>query len=381
MRREWSTLKKLIWAKASILSGESWTWETLQGEAPLALHNIVSKPFQEFTIYGKCDVINGVISCNNGELVSQDGDLPEEYKRVIGFSFNNNCYFTIPYNLAGYDTVRFTMVPNGACNVFGSYTTTDATNNYSLYITTTSTGKYLRYNGGTYASGITLQEMGVTYNVEITPTGSTGLPRNGTWEEQEFWCSTEMYIGTTSPSSSSSKFVGDLIGKFVVDGSIELIPCERIADGVLGYFDAYNYEFYEPTVGTPTSLGYDEVTGHYIVVDPNWSYGSVGSKSFDLPALLSAGNVKDEYNIVTGVYTQRLETCIIDLDTPEPSGEYITSTGNWEYGAIAVYERSTPNIINYTPKTISLSGNSAMASVDSNYVLDNVIKITYPKGS
>ncbi len=381
MRREWSTLKKLIWAKASILSGESWTWETLQGAAPLALHNIVSKPFQEFTVYGKCDVTNGVISCNNGELVSQDSELPEEYKRVFGFTFSNNCYFTIPYNLQGSDTVRFTMKPNGACNVFGSFTNTSASNNYSLYIGTSSSAKYLRYNGSAFSSGIITSELGVNYDVVITPTGSTGLPRNDTWTEQTFECSTDMYIGTTSPSSSMSKFVGDFIGVFEVENSVYLIPCERITDGVLGYFDAYNYEFYEPTVGTPTSLGYDEVTGHYIVVDPNWSYGSVGSKSFDLPALLSAGNVKDEYNIVTGVYTQRLETCVVDLDTPEPPGEYITSTGNWEYGAIAVCERSTPNIINYSPKTISFSANSAMASVDSNYVQDNVIKVTYAKGS
>ena len=386
MRREWSALKKLIFLKGSVLSG-GWTMETVQGAAPVTLTSAVAKPLTELTVYGKCTVSNGKIYMLKGRMMKADTELPEEYKRVIGFSFNNNCYFTIPHNLAGFNTVRFTMKPNGTCNVFGSYTTAQASNNYSLYLSSTSSGKYLRYNGGTYASGFSVSDFGVEYNVEITPTGSTGLPRNDTWTEQEFWCSTDMYIGTTSPSSTSSKFNGDLIGAFEVENSVYLIPCERIADGVLGYFDILNYEFYEPTVGTPTSLGYDEVTGY--------SAGFENSGGGDLvldyytylhvPDLYAVGDVKDEYDYITGVLTRRCDVGVVGWDDPEPETDYITDTGDWEAGAVYVKVADSPTTDNWGTHTVTPpAGNPTVGiSLDFDYgnTTDNVIKVTYAKGS
>lgn len=386
MRREWSALKKLIFLKGSVLSG-GWTMETVQGAAPVTLTNAVAKPITELTVYGKCAVSNGEIFINVGKMTKADTELPEEYKRVIGFTFSNNCYFTIPYNLAGFKTVRFTMKPNGACNVFGSYTTAQASNNYSLYLTSTTSGKYLRYNGGTYASGFSASDFGVEYNVEITPTGSTGLPRNDTWTEQTFECETDMYIGTTSPSSTSSKFNGDLIGVFEVEGSAYLIPCERIADGVLGYFDAYNYEFYEPTVGTPTSLGYDEVTG-YSTSYENSGGGTIrigGTNAVNTPDLYAVGDVKDEYNHITGVLTRRCDCGVVGWDDSEPVTDYITDTGDWEAGAIYVKVADTPYSENWGTHTLTPPAGNPAVIIDEDTVYgnttDNVIKVTYAKGS
>lgn len=182
-------------------------------------------------------------------------DLPPTYTRVDGFGFNNNCYFEIDdFKLTGGDTVRFTFKPGGTSNVFGSYTSSSADNNYSLYISTTTSAKYMRYNGGTYASGIASSEMNTEYDVVVTPTGTSGLPRNGEWTRSDFTCSIDMCIGTTSPNASSSKYVGDLLGNFVVDGRFCGVPCKRVSDNVAGYFDLYSRTFYLPSVGTPTVI-------------------------------------------------------------------------------------------------------------------------------
>lgn len=181
--------------------------------------------------------------------------IPSEYRRVNGFGFSNNCYFEIDgFKLSGSDTIRFTFKPKGASNVFGSYTSASAENNYSLYVSSTSTAKYMRYNGGTYASGFTSSELNKQYSVVITPTGTSGLPRNGEWTQIGFTCSTDMCIGTTSPDATSSKYNGDMIGDFVVDGRFRGVPCKRLSDNSLGYFDLHSRTFYLPTVGSPTEI-------------------------------------------------------------------------------------------------------------------------------
>lgn len=35
---------------------------------------------------------------------------------------------------------------------------------------------------------------------------------------------------------------------------VPLIPCERIADGVIGYYDQRKKVFYEPAVGSPEAI-------------------------------------------------------------------------------------------------------------------------------
>lgn len=182
--------------------------------------------------------------------------LPDGYKRVLGFDFSSNCYYVIDnFKLTSNDTVKFSFSVDKACNVFGCYTTTDATTNYSLYMTTSTNGKYLRYGSGTYASYIASSNFGKRYDVVITPTGSQGMPTNDTWEKGSFTCVSDLCIGTTSPGATSAKLDGCIYGDFIVVGKLKLIPCERISDGVLGYYDKYSETFYAPETGTPTSLG------------------------------------------------------------------------------------------------------------------------------
>ena len=60
-------------------------------------------------------------------------ELPDGYKRVLGFTCNNNAMWQITgFKLKGSDTVRISFSVTTACNVFGCYQGTDATDNYDL---------------------------------------------------------------------------------------------------------------------------------------------------------------------------------------------------------------------------------------------------------
>lgn len=195
-------------------------------------------------------VYNGGYTTQNGEE-----DLPKDYTEVNGFSFNSDCYFIITgLKLSGSDTVRFSLVPNAACNVFGCYTTTSAEDNYSLYVSTANNAKYLRYNGGTYKSKFTSSTYGERFDIVITPTGSSGMPegQDDVWTKVDFTSSVDMCIGTTAVDATSAKFKGNLLGAFVVEGKFNGIPCKRNSDNALGYYDMVSKTFYTPTLGTPT---------------------------------------------------------------------------------------------------------------------------------
>ncbi len=188
---------------------------------------------------------------------AKGSSFPAEYKKVIGFRFDAKTYYEITgFLLRGSDTVRLSFSFTKACNVFGCYTDASAQTNYSLYVSTTTSAKYLRYNGGTYRSGFSSEDIGERFDVTITPTGSHGMRYDDTWDEQSFESVSDMLIGSTSVGASSSKFDGDMFGNVVVYGRLNCVPCERVSDGVLGYYDTVSGTFYEPVGDAPTSLGY-----------------------------------------------------------------------------------------------------------------------------
>ena len=182
--------------------------------------------------------------------------VPSGYTRLAGITFAAGTYYEITgFRLRGSDTVRFSASFDKACNVFGCYTTTQASDNYSLYMSTSSGSKYLRYNGGTYASYVSSSQYGTRYDVVITPTGSSGLPNsNDSWSEQDFTASVDMCIGTTSSGATSSKFDGDMYGDFVVDGRFRGVPVKRNSDNKIGYYDVYTDTFYAPIGSNPTAI-------------------------------------------------------------------------------------------------------------------------------
>ena len=199
------------------------------------------------------------IVCNNGKLFYGDDEVPAAYKRLLGLTYNNNVFYEITdFKLYGSDTLRFsfqTPVNGAACNVLGAFDGGSAQSNYSLYIGTNSIGaRYLRYNGSAYSS---LVVLGKRYDVVITPTGSSGMEVDSTWTAKTFTSGVNFHIGVTSSGATSAKMIGDIIGNVVVDGRGKFIPCERVSDGVLGYYNAITGIFYEPTGTGVVSMGYD----------------------------------------------------------------------------------------------------------------------------
>ena len=262
----WDIERWLLAAYAAAKEGGG-TDETVTGNAPIILVDALAKAIHSLTQYGLCtqastpdpDAPVG-IKCNNGTLTAVDDELPAAYKRVLGFDCNNNAMWAIPgFKLRGSDTVRISFSVTQACNVFGCYQGTDANDNYDLYVSTTSGSKYLRYGNGTSLSYWSAANLGRRFDVVFGPTGTQGMPDDSTWTEATFESANDMLIGSTTTTGTSSKLRGKLFGNIVVDGRLKLIPCERVSDGVLGYYDTYSETFFEPAAGFDgaTSLGYD----------------------------------------------------------------------------------------------------------------------------
>lgn len=180
-------------------------------------------------------------------------ELPDAYHRIESISMNDNAYYIITnFRLKGSDTLKFSFSATAACNILGCYTSTAATTNYSLYVGITDNAKYLRYNGGAYNSYINTNQK---YNMVITPTGATGIS-DVTWIEKNFTSDSDLCIGTTSLNATSAKLKGTLYGNIEVVGRLKLIPCVRISDSKVGYYDTYSSTFYEPAAGSPTAGPY-----------------------------------------------------------------------------------------------------------------------------
>lgn len=180
--------------------------------------------------------------------------VPAEYRRLTGIVFDADVYYEAPFKLEGSDTLRLSFSITRACNVIGCYSTTSADNNYSLYASSTSSAKYMRYNGGTYSSYVSLDTR---YDVEITPTGITGLRNDSTWQQRDFVANDNMLIGSTSVGATSAKLDGTMYGNIEVAGKGLFIPAERVSDGAIGYYEAISGTFLtNQGTGTPVSLGY-----------------------------------------------------------------------------------------------------------------------------
>lgn len=270
----WSTLKKLIWLRRTTGGGGTPSVdETITGISPLVLAAALHKPIVSLKQMGVCKQAETPapaapvdIYCNNGALRMVDDELPAGYKRVLGFACNNNAMWEVPnFHLRGSDTVRISFSISAACNVFGCYQGADADDNYDLYASVSAGSKYFRYANGTYLSYWSNANLNKRFDVVYTPNGSSGMPEDSTWTPKTFESENNMLIGSTTLTGTSSKLKGSLFGNIVVDGRLKLIPCERLSDNVLGYYDTYSETFIAPYSGFDgaVSLGYDG--SHYVL--------------------------------------------------------------------------------------------------------------------
>lgn len=314
-----TSLKRLIWLHR-LKAGAGGVIKTITGAVPLVFDALAGK-IKSLTQYGIC-VQDGTptpsapvdIKCNNGVLKMVDDELPAGYKRVLGFSMNNNSYWEIEdYPLYGSDTLRFSFDATDACNVIGAYSGSASGNNYSLYVGSSS--NYLRYKNGAYNSGVSYNTR---YDVEITPTGTSGMKTDSTWTEQTFTTPTNLCIGTTATSASSAKLKGNLYGNIEVVGRAKFVPCERVSDGELGYYDLIGEAFYEQASGYSgaVSLGYDG--SHYslaVVGTPevlSVTASGAETQTASVVDVFAVGDYADTQNIISGAVTRKVGIKVLD---------------------------------------------------------------------
>ena len=94
--------------------------------------------------------------------------------------------------------------------------------------------------------------------------GTSGFKTDASYDTVEFETTDNAYIGAL-PNSSSTKFSGDIVGNITIGTRLKYIPCERVSDGAIGYYEVVEGAFLEPQGSTlPTAGAYDNT--HLAVV-------------------------------------------------------------------------------------------------------------------
>ena len=369
---KWTTLKKLIWLKAAILSGVASVIRTVTGNSPITLSNAIARAIKSLTQTGLCTQASTPtpsapvdIVCNNGALRMVDDELPSGYKRLLGISFDGNFHYKTGEYLTSDDDVTMTLdnLSSSGKNVFGSYNGAND-KNFSLYIYGSTSGSYFRFG-----DQLKRPKYGGTGRRTITfgAGGTSGFAEDVSINPDEFTTPANTYIGML-PSSSSSAYTGDIIGSILVSNRLEWIPCERESDGVIGYYEKYNGNFIAPTgSGTPVSLGYD--TSHMTVLSIvgdaevlTVSASGAADQTATVESLLSVGTVADEQNIISGAVIRRCAVCCYD-GTQTIGDVYVSTTGGKDLGAIIVYPLDEPVTELVTAQPLNTSEGTNTVSV------------------
>lgn len=212
------------------------------------------------------------------------------YRKLTGIIYDGHVWYDTGMQLCGADTVKISFKATAASCVFGCFVGSGASTNYSLYVQANSS-HYMRYNGGTYSSRV---DFGTRYNLTMSPTGSTGMRMDSTWQERTFTASTNMLIGDVSTASTVSDFVGTIYGNVEVVGKNIWVPVERVSDGAIGYYDMYSKRFIvNQGTGTPIPLGYVDSLDPWENDGKIWAYINVTDISS--PTTIGHGNIS-RYN-------------------------------------------------------------------------------------
>lgn len=239
---------------------------TVSGESPLVLPNALPNSIYELVQYGQCEQATAPspnapvnIKCNNGTIVLKDAELPYGYKRLERINFNSSGYYDTNKKLYGSDVVTMTIdnVSTSGQNLFGCYSGTgDDAYNFSLYIYGTASGQaYWRYGQRLYRP-----VLGGTSEKTISfgAGGTSGFKTDVSYDTVDFETTDNAYIGAL-PNSSSTKFSGDIVGNITIGTRLKYIPCERVSDGAIGYYEVVEGVFLEPQGSTlPTAGAYDD---------------------------------------------------------------------------------------------------------------------------
>lgn len=373
----WSLMKRLIWLR--VISGGG-VLTTVTGASPLALANALSKSIRSLIQYGKVTTSNGDTYCNNGKLVAVDDELPSGYTRITGIKFDGDFYYDTGEVLNGDDVVTMTLANTASSgqNVFGSYNgTSSGTKNFSLFIYGggSSSNSYFRYGEQLLRPKFGSNEHTIT----LGGNGTTGFATDVTATPETFTTTATAYIGML-PNSSSAAYTGSIIGEITVGTRLKWIPCERVNDGVIGYYEAIGGTFLEPVgTGTPVAGSYD--TSHLTVLTVEGTpevLTVVGKNLLDTTGIsgVSAGVTytrnEDGSITCTGESSNNNTAKGINFTKTIPNGTYVLSGGTSiigvrlnTYGANGLIQRYTAK---GSPVTVSVTDEVTSFNLSVGYI-------------
>lgn len=303
-------MRRLIWLK-KLFGGAAIQWTTVTGTSPLTLPEALAKPIKSLIQYGKCSTSGGDIYCNNGKLVAVDDELPSGYTRITGIRFDGDFWYETGESLSGNDDVTMTLANTSTTgqNIFGSYNgTASGTKNFSLFIYGggSQSNCYFRYGEQLLRPRFGTGERTITFG----KSGTDGFATDATAVPDEFTTPANAYIGML-PNSTSPAFTGSIIGNILISNRLKYVPCERVSDGTVGYYELNSGVFLEPVgTGTPTKGNYDTSHLNILSVVGTPEVLTIGTQTATVQNLFEVGGAADEQDIISGVITRRVEVSV-----------------------------------------------------------------------
>ena len=244
---EWSTMKKLIWLKATLLSGASAIIKTVTGTAPITLTNSLAHAIHSLTQYGLC-VQDGTptpdapvdIVCNNGAIkLRRPSGMPIAYQMVEWLKSTGTIVITgfKTKSTQEIETV-FYRERSGASYLYSSDTATSGTTNTTAYLTS-GAGNW-RWDGKSYA-------VNVSAGIKITSIHN----KDGVWlndTKYGFYTDAGEFISTNDLRLSSGENTTVRIYSMTIrEGeavTLDLVPVQRVTDNAYGFYDKVSGNFY-----------------------------------------------------------------------------------------------------------------------------------------
>ena len=290
----------------------------VRGVSPLSLPSAVQASLVYLKQKGVCEQ-NGTptpsapidIKCNNGVIKYKDKELPVGFIRLLDINFDGGFHYITNEKLYGSDDISMTVsnTSSSGQNLFGSYAGTgEGTKNFSLYVYGSNSSQcYFRYGERLYRPRLGAGRRSITFG----ESGTTGFYDNVSITPETFESDSVAWIGML-PNSSSSHFSGTIEGNILVSDRLKYIPCKRLSDGAIGYYEVNTNVFLEPRGnGTPTTTGIDDSQMELVIVGTK-EVISINNQTASAEDLLQITNYADEQDIISGEVIRRIGVKVLD---------------------------------------------------------------------
>lgn len=183
---------------------------------------------------------------------NKPGGLPDGYESIIGIKFDGDFWYDTGEKMNGNDDVTMTLANTSSTgqNVFGSYNgTAEGRVNFSLFIYggNSTSSSYFRYGEQLARPKLGSNERTITFG----KSGTSGFATDVSVTPTTFETPANTYIGML-PNSTSPAYTGNIIGNILISNRLKYVPCKRVSDGVIGYYEILKGTFIEPSgSGTP----------------------------------------------------------------------------------------------------------------------------------